>query len=256
MIGSLVRNSLIGFTLFAAVNGHAATEWEPIEEGLSYTTIHLPEMNAWATIHAYRINLARWPLDLALAKDFNRTSMTANQFIESTQAILAVNGGFFDQSSSPLGLRIRQQKTLQPLKKISWWGVFSIRQNQPMIQSLSEYQKSAAPDLAVQAGPRLVVHGALVKQLKAGLAERTGIGINAKQEVIIAVTESTPMSLDDFAKVFQKSESADGLGCTMALNLDGGGSTQLYGPLPQQGTLNLPGYSQVSDAIIIRSHPR
>ena len=250
----LVRNKFFILLLsMLVVPAFAKTEWQSVAPGLSYTTVSLPHINSWATVHAFRIDLQKIPLQIALARDFQKTAMSATQFAEASQAILAVNGGFFDHQSAPMGLRIQNQKTVNPIKSISWWGVFGIRHGLPFINSLAEFRLQPNADLAVQAGPRLVVDGEVVSHLKPGVAERTGVGITANNEVIIAVTDSTPLSLNDFAEVFQESEANDGLEARMALNLDGGGSTQLFAKLPD-GDLNLTGFSQVSDALIIPGH--
>lgn len=252
---STQKSLLFCLTLWFSVTGWAATSWQNIQEGLSYTTIELPEVNTWATIHAFQIDPRKIPLELVLARDFQQRSMTAAQFAESTNAVFAVNGGFFDHNASPLGLRVQKQKIVNPIKNISWWGVFGLRHGTPFIQSAAEYRQQVPADLAIQAGPRLVVYNHIVKSLKPGVAERTGVCINSAEQVIIAVTESTPLSLTDFAKALKRSEAKDGLGCVMALNLDGGGSTQLYAKLPDD-ELSLPGFSSVSDALIIRSRPQ
>ena len=85
-------------------------------------------------------------------------------------------------------------------------------------------QDAPGGELVVQGVPRLVVDGAVPK-LKAAAAERTAVC--AEGRTVIVVVTSAPADASDFARWLAQPRAQGGLGCTSALNLDGGPSTQV-----------------------------
>ena len=100
--------------------------------------------------------------------------------------------------------------------------------------------------LVVQGLPRLVVDGK-VQPLKPQLAERTAVC--AEGSVIVLVV-STKAGTTAFARFLADPPQRGGLGCRVALNLDGGPSTQLVVKLPAL-TLSLPGGWGVPNALVV-----
>lgn len=225
----------------------SASVWQTIAPGIEYQTLSPPIATPWSHIHVFRIDLHQNKLDLINAKDFTQRYAVVNDFARKSHALMAINAGFFDHHYRPLGLRIRQHQVLNPLKSISWWGVFSIHKQQAQISAMQAFKPNQSVDFAVQSGPRLIVHGQIPK-LKPGLAERTALGIDRKGHVIVLVTENAAISTTTLARILRSPP----LKCDMAINLDGGSSTQLYAQW-DGFKLHVPGFSPVSDAIIVRS---
>jgi uncharacterized protein YigE (DUF2233 family) len=77
---------------------------------------------------------------------------------KKSQALAAINGGFFTPEYRPLGLLIVDGKEVNPLRRADW-GVFLIQENRPRIIHTNEFQNDRGISQAMQVGPRLVVNG-------------------------------------------------------------------------------------------------
>jgi len=174
-------------------------------------------------------------------------SKTAEEWRSSTHSIAAINGGFFDENNHSLGLRQSNGKEISSLRHANW-GVFFVQDGKAQIVHTRDFQKIDQKSIteAIQCGPRLVVDGAPT-DLKDQWARRTGIGITENGKVLIAVCDSE-LSLRQWAKFWA---AKDGLHCQQALNLDGGGSSQLA--IKTKNTdLQIDGVWPVPDAVVIR----
>jgi uncharacterized protein YigE (DUF2233 family) len=100
--------------------------------------------------------------------------------------------------------------------------------------------------LIVQGIPRLVV-GGKVARLKPQIAERTAVCAEGNIVLLVVSTRAETMA---FARFLADPLDKGGLGCSAALNLDGGPSTQLIVKLPAL-TLSVPGGWEVPNALIV-----
>lgn len=243
-----IRSKLLVIFLLTMTGLHfalAANHWKPVAAGITYRDSTTTSLSPWSHIHTFKIDIRQNNINLVLAKDLHHELATATDFAEQGKAILAVNGGFFDNNNHPLGLRIQNSHSLSPIKPISWWGVFAIQNNKATLSSYRQFQGVRDASFAIQTGPRLLINGK-IPALKPGRAERTAIGITAKGEVILLVTEYNPLTTTELAELLQKAP----LNCKQALNLDGGSSSQLYAKTDKLA-LSVHGFSQVSDGIIV-----
>lgn len=221
--------------------------WRNLAPGIEYRDLNANPLIPWSHIHVFRINLKNNKLDLIMANDLSLHNASVGTFAHHSNALIAINGGFFDHNFQPLGLRIGHQQQHNPLKRISWWGIFYVKNNKPYIDSVREYANDKGVDFAVQSGPRLLVNGKVLS-LKTGYAERSALGITSDGHVIIVVTNNFPMTTTDLAHLMKKFP----LNCDNALNLDGGSSSQLIAHLGLF-QINVHGFSNVSDAIVVKS---
>lgn len=172
-------------------------------------------------------------------------TLDARDWLRKTGARVAINGGYFDAHGKPLGLRVHQGHKTSSLRRADW-GVFWIEAGRARIRHTRDFSSRSRPQEAIQCGPRLVVNGQTT-DLKPQWDRRTGIGIDARGRVVLAISDG-PLSLADWANVFA---SSAGLECRDALNLDGGGSTQIAYSTPSfKG--KLLGSWPVPDAIVMR----
>ena len=118
---------LIMFILLTPTQSIAA--WRSLALGIEYTQINIINFSPWSHIHVFRINPQKNRLDLIMATDLGKNQASIQDFAEKSNALIAVNGGFFDKQGKPLGLRIVNSQQRHPLKPISWWGVFYINHN-------------------------------------------------------------------------------------------------------------------------------
>jgi uncharacterized protein YigE (DUF2233 family) len=232
--------------LCSTVQPAFASHWTEPAPGVAYQDLNHSALQPWSHIHVFRIDLHRNALELVMAKDLSHRLASADEFAQHSHALIALNGGFFDEHAHPIGLRVNHQREQNPLKKISWWGIFYIQGEQAYLKKILRYHPVQKPDFALQTGPRLIINGQIPK-LKPGFAERSALGITQSGEVIILVTENAPMTTTMLAHHMQSPP----LNCVQALNLDGGSSSQLYAHMGDFH-INDHGLSNVSDAIVVK----
>ncbi|PJE11488.1 phosphodiester glycosidase family protein [Legionella sp.] len=228
---------------------HAADDWRTLAPGIEYQDIDGNYLTPWSHLHAFRISLKENELSLVSAKDLSREHASVDEYAQFSKALLAINGGFFDNNYKPLGLRVYNKQQQNPAKNISWWGVFYVKNQRPYLSSISQYHYRNQVDFAIQSGPRLLINNR-IPPLKPGRAERSALGITHDGRVIVVVTDNLPLSTTELAQLMK----APPLNCENALNLDGGSSSQLHADI-NSFRLEVHGFSNVSDAVIIKERP-
>jgi uncharacterized protein YigE (DUF2233 family) len=226
-----------------------AIVWQSLAPGLEYTTINFNQPYPTSKLHALRIDPSLYQFNSVLAKDIQRKAGLVSSFAEANNVLLAVNGGFFDPDYHSLGLRISQGQTLNPIKPISWWGIFLIRDHQPAIIAPDAYSANDRYDFAIQAGPRLLIKG-VASKLVDKATSRSAVCITQHHKVVIMVTEHLSLTISQLAQILRKPTEKGGFNCTDALNLDGGHSSQLYGKIAEQ-IIRVPNLSPVADVVTV-----
>ncbi len=219
--------------------------WHEISPGMEYRRLEAQasDLGDTAVLHVLRVDLKHYRIRLLRAGKEQAASI--RELAGQSRAAAAINGGFFDEELRPLGLRVTGGKELRPLRRANW-GVFVIRNGKPAILHARDYRPEGVTE-ALQCGPRLVVNGE-VTRLKKQYARRACIGIDRAGRVLLAVTNGSTMDATYLARVLRAPEPKSGLGCVNALNLDGGGSAQLY--VDHHGfRLDLPGAWGVPDGL-------
>lgn len=243
-----VRCFILGcLFIIASITSAFAGSWQSLAPGMEYQDLVTNPLTPWAHIHAFRIDLKQYQLDLVTAMQLSKRQASINEFARKSHALLAINGGFFDNNYHPLGLRIYQQQAHNPIKHISWWGVFLIQNHMPSIISSRDYKPNPKIQFAIQTGPRLIINGT-IPHLRPGVAERSAIGITRHNQLIILVTKNALITTTELAHIMKASP----LHCVNALNLDGGSSSQLFAHI-NTFRLNVHGFANVSDAIIVKA---
>lgn len=217
--------------------------WQKVAPGVEWRKIQIKGsglLGGNAEVNVLRFAPAHFHIVTGSAK-------TAVAWRKVTHSVAAVNGGFFDEMQHSLGLRQADGREMSALRNANW-GVFFIQNGQAHLLHTRDFKKINKQDItqAIQCGPRLVVDGAPTN-LKDQWARRTAIGIAANGKVLIAVCDSE-ISLRTWAKFWA---AADGLHCRQALNLDGGGSSQLSLESGKASS-QIDGVWPVPDAIVIR----
>lgn len=208
--------------------------WKKVEKGIAYAKA--------GNIHVFQIDPKQYRFSVATAPEIGLTNTTAKELAKKSKAILAINGGFFSPEQKSIGLILREGKTINPLHPTQWWSVFYILDQKPAITSLTSFRKDSKMEMALQVGPRLIINGKIPK-FKPSLARRSGIGIQRNGNIIIAASEQE-LPMEFFAALLLE------LDCIDALNLDGGGSTQLFFH-NKRFKLDIPGPSLITNAITV-----
>lgn len=204
----------------------AGQGWIKVADGIQYKKEIIFRMDfekpPHGVIHLFAIDPAKYRLGIITAKNLGMVNADARTMAKRSGALLAINGGFFSPEFDPLGLLVSNGRELNKMKKISWWHVFKTENGVPSVIARDEYNASPNVEMAIEAGPRVLIGGIPAPKLKPSPAERTVIGRDKNGRIVIAVTERLSLTLMELAKYLE----ADG--CTDILNLDGGSSTQLY----------------------------
>ena len=197
--------------------------------GLVYRPAELP---GGASAHLLVVDLERARLRVLDARDYGASALTAREFVERTGATAAVNASFFDLDGTPLGLLVVDGEQRSGLRSVDW-GVFAIpEQGRANIVHTRDWTSPGGTLQALQSGPRLVVAGQPLT-LKKQSARRTAVCTlsDGRVELLVVPGSVQASALAEFLAA---------QGCSDALNLDGGPSTQLY--LRREGTVvDVPG---------------
>lgn len=217
--------------------------WTALGQGLHYRRgEHLG-----ATVHAIRVDLQRFELQVADARRAGRKTAPVEDLAREAGAVAATNGTFFDEKKRPLGLLVSGGEELNPLREVSWWAALVVRDRDDRravellptsrLKALSA-QERARIQFAMQVGPRTVVDGKVV-QLKRQSAARSAVCIVSPDELVLLATEGEPLESNAFAAHMAAAPEQGGHGCTFGLMLDGGPSTQLWVDMLERGEKNL-----------------
>jgi uncharacterized protein YigE (DUF2233 family) len=227
--------------------------WRDLQKGVAIRTVVLERSQPNYTIE---LKLARFSRELFTARvldsgEFQLRTASAKTFAEKSQAIAAINANYFDERGRPLAyLKTRVKEVNRTLSKHSLYtGVFGIDESGAFVTHRDEFAPAQASE-ALQSGP-LLLHRGLPIAVNPNLgryARRAVIGIDKTGAIIIAVADAVlgGLGLAELQKVFV--DSRWHVDAVELLNLDGGGSAQLY---VKSGKFEewLPGTSEVPVAI-------
>ena len=234
--------------------------WRDLQKGVAIRTVVLERSQPNYTIE---LKLARFSRELFTARvldsgEFQLRTASAKTFAEKSQAIAAINANYFDERGRPLAyLKTRVKEVNRPLSKHSLYtGVFGIDESGAFVTHRDEFTPAQASE-ALQSGP-LLLHRGLPIAVNADLgryARRAVIGLDKTGAIIIAVADAVlgGLGFAELQKLFV--DSRWHIDAVELLNLDGGGSAQLY---VKSGKFEewLPGTSEVPVAIAFFSKPK
>lgn len=227
--------------------------WRTVQKGVEQRKLALvrAEPN-----HQLELKLLRFDRQFITARvlassEWQWKGATAKSFVEKSGAIAAINANYFDERGRPLAYLKSENKEINRAvsKHALYTGVFTVIDGNPAVLHRDDFTPAQA-SAAVQSGPLLLNRGAPVETMR-GLgryARRTVIGIDKDGRMIIAVTDAVlgGLSFVELQELFSNAKWQ--LDTPDLLNLDGGGSSQLYfksGKLEE----SVPGTSEVPVAI-------
>jgi hypothetical protein len=239
--------ALVHLTIWGAVPiwaGDEAPRFVTVAPGISHASfeVHPPDSEPFSG-HVFRIDLGEADLRLVPAGGPS-SRQTVEQMAASFPAVVAVNASFFDKEGRAMGLAVSEGRVLA-VGKLKSWGALVVSGTDARIVLGASIPDRLTNELIVQGIPRLVI-GGRVPGLKPQLAERTAVCAAAGRVVIVVATQAETTA---FARFLAEPSAKSGLGCSDALNFDGGPSTQLVVRLPAL-TLSLRGGSAVPNALI------
>jgi hypothetical protein len=146
----------------------------------------------------------------------------------SGDALVAINGGYFNDQFEPVGLCRVDGRELSPLSTRRPLSAVIAIDDQRHLQIVPTADFHGEPPAAIQAGPFVIDPGGTigVTEAASARAKRTLLGITANDEVLVISTSEA--SLFAIARVL--ADATRLVGCDRvdrAVNLDGGPSTTL-----------------------------
>jgi hypothetical protein len=243
------KKARIGATLAVT----AAGSWKTIQKGLEFRKIIMGRLES-----GYEIEFKLLRMDSQIivprvlsAASFQLKSANAKTFAEKAGAIAAINANYFDEKGRPLAyLKTAEKEINRSVSKHRLYtGVFGVSETGPFVTHRDEFQPQQA-SAALQSGP-LLLHRRAPVELMGGLgryARRSVIATDKEGRVIIGVADGVigGLSFSELQELFVQPRWQ--LDAVELLNLDGGGSAQLY---VKSGKFEewLPGTSEVPVAI-------
>lgn len=229
--------SLAASLLFSAA--WADGGWQVIDDGIQHRAATYRKGDRERRDHFFRIDPSRRRPDLLIAGDDQVPHLSAKAFREKSGALLVINGGFFDEKFRSLGLLVRRGVVINPLRPADW-GIFQWGPQTLAVIHRRDWTGEGV-EFAIQVGPRLVVDGR-IPSFKAEKEphRRSALGVTADSQILVAISES-PLPIREWAEELQRE-------AVSALNLDGGGSSQISVKLGGF-SLELPGTTGVPNAI-------
>jgi len=240
----------------------AETGWRVLGEGLEIQVVKPKgeKSNPPLLVTLLRVWPRYYDLKVIHATDFGQQASTVRPLAEASGALGAINAGFFYPDLRPMGLVIARGKPRSPLKKRShplFEGVFLMKDGKPYIGRPDDVDLKGTQE-AIQSGPLLVMGGLLapgIDSTSQARHARSAIGIDRNGNILLVTSSGggDAFTLAELAR-FLLPTGHDSWGCEEALNLDGGGSTQLY-LQSKRGTVDVRGLSQIPVALGIFRRP-
>ena len=230
-----------------------ATEPDELLPGAGYSVVRLPD---------YDLNLHVWSFDpkrfaLKLRQQANAGGQSIGEFMTDPGDVLAINGGFFDTDSrerlTPSGLLIVDGTIVRDVTEKGSGILFATADGVGIVRR--QDFRAAGVIHAVQSGPLLVDPGGKLGIYKEDFDRQRRSAVCLDGGAMRIVMVEGGLSLLELARVLSTPRDAGGLACDVALNLDGGPSTQA---VVQAGgrEMALVGRWRIQNALVVTRRAR
>ncbi|MBI2999899.1 MAG: phosphodiester glycosidase family protein [Deltaproteobacteria bacterium] len=208
-------------------------QWRPLQKGVEFRKLTLERGEPYQLIDLKMLRFdTRWVVPrIVPTLTYNLKAADVKTLAEMSGAVAVINASYFDEKRKPLGfLKVAADEINPRVSRSSLFtGIFGIKDRLPFITHRDQFLSQQA-DEGLQAGPLLLLQGApLTINRGAGKQSRRSlIGLDKDQRLIVAVTDSLLGGLNwaELQEIF--ASDALQVRATDLLNLDGGGSAQLY----------------------------
>ncbi len=212
-----------------AITTPTSKHWNLVAPDLWSAQVTLPGKTIFSSeLLAFRSTLTSFSVTVLKASEIGTQRSTVKYLADSAGAIVAVNGSFFDEFGRALGLIVSRGIIAQSLQRRSntLTAVFAVVGGKPKIMSRSDFDIAGVTS-ALQAGPTLLKDGEKVSGLgeRDSVTRRSGLCIDRQGALVLYATSSRlrGVSLRQLQDVL-----IDNFDCVDAMNLDGGGSSQMF----------------------------
>ncbi len=202
----------------------ADTGWRAVFPGLEYRELQVISGDRSDRLYLTRVDPAHARFRVLYDPDQPRR---VGAWLSATQAIVAVNGNYFDPQNRALGLVIQDGQVVGGAPYQDLGGMFAVAGDEVRVRwNIQEPYAGEPLTYAVQNFPMLVLPGG---QPNLGIddnqqvAPRTAVGQDRSGRIVFVVSSGLTFTLTDFGKWLSSSD----LDLDAALNLDGGTSSGL-----------------------------
>ena len=213
----------------AAADDPPSPPWERVGEDLDLAQVNV-RVNPFLSseLLLVRSELKRHRVAVIKSTEFGRRRNTVMALGMASRAAVAINANFFDEQGKALGLIISRGIVNQGLHRggETLSGIFEVTSTGLRIINRDTFEPLGVTE-AVQAGPRLLSGGSRVRGLEASaFSKRSGVCIDGERRLILFAVSSgfLGLTMQQLQEVLMRPD----IGCVDALNLDGGGSAQLW----------------------------
>ena len=207
-------------------------EWKNIEKGIDLQIINLFNQleEIEVQLRLYRFNPELFNIRVLCSKNYGHKRAKVKTLAKLSGTVAIINSSYFDMQGNPLAyLKCNGKVVNGKMATHSLYsGVFFVKQGRSYIVHSSKFNPKIEVSDAVQVGPRLLSKGKNTIGLKNihAVHHRSGIALDRKGNVMIYATSSEFNGISwDRLRYFLKLKKIGGY---EVLNLDGGGSTQMY----------------------------
>ena len=207
--------------------------WKSIQRGLEFRKMTLERSGLTDSVDLKLLRFdTRWIFPRVIrSAQYQLPASDVKNLAAHSGAIAMINANYFDEKGRPLGfLKVGTQVINRHISKSSLFtGIFGIDENGPFIRHRDDFQPDRAEE-AIQCGPLLLSGGTSLEITRGQgrYSRRALVGIDKDRRVIVGITDAIfgGLAWDELQHLFStpawKLETLD------LLNLDGGGSAQLY----------------------------
>ncbi len=247
LTGTKVHAQNIDSILFSNVEWHS----HPIKKGIIWKQANIPGIfKTQQEINIIEIDLKKHNKKIhlaALSKSREKTSILAQQH----NAILALNGGFFDMKNGGAVdfIKVNHQIINMTVAKSARANAYLAFNHKKLLITDDSTQISDYPNVLL-AGPLLLKDGLSYPLSKNAFNDnrhpRTAIALKDNKLILMTIdgrnAKSQGLTLGELEKIFRW------YGCQSAMNLDGGGSTTMYiKGQADHGVVNYPSDNKLFD---------
>lgn len=231
-------------------------KWQRLEPGFYFTEYEIPSDSLFlrSSILILKFSLSNFEIAISQATDFSKRQTSVKKLAKKQNALAAINASFYDKEGNALGLIAKDGEFFKAIHRGGklLTGIFYIKNRIPKIVHRNSFNEPF-PEIAIQAGPRLIERQKpLLLSDRTSKSRRSGIAITKDKEILIYATivRFPGASLSEIQKMLLLPE----LRVVDALNLDGGGSSQLYIDIDSDiiKNNNISGGDDVPNAIVIK----
>ena len=230
-----------------------AAETDELLPGAHYSVARLADYDV--SLHVWSFDPKRFALKVRQQASVGGQSI--GDFLTDPGDVLAINGGFFDTDSrqrlTPSGLLIIDGALIRDVTDKGSGIVFTTTDGVGIVRR--QDFRAAGVIHAVQSGPLLVDPGGKLGIYKEDFDRQSRSAICLVGDAVRIVMVEGGLSLLELARVLSSPRDAGGLACEVALNLDGGPSTQAVVQAGGRETA-LVGRWRIQNALVISRRER